>query len=86
MFGRHFSEAKQTPASMDEFRRSRCVREMATAIILGRTGTEFDEGVLDALRTNVAAAAEEFGVSPDGVQEALEFYGPELEIEGLRSR
>ena len=72
------------PESSGELARSvLCIREMATALVLARTGVEFDDGVLEGLCGNVAAVAEEFGWSPERVQEILEMHEPTLAATGI---
>ncbi len=77
--------AKHTPeviqaGYMAEMGRARCIRVAAVMIVLGQTGTEFDEGVVERVWGDVAAVAEEYGATPDDVQAALERHEPTLAI------
>jgi hypothetical protein len=65
---------------MDDMARARCIREAACLVVLGQTGTEFDPGVIEGVWGSVAAVAEEYGASPDEVQQALVAYEPSLAI------
>jgi hypothetical protein len=77
----HHTEIRQTPAAMDAMRRTRCVREAATMLVLSRTGTVFEEATITALWDDVATVASEFCASPDDIQRILVMHEPSLAVE-----
>lgn len=74
-FGRNFNAPI---LSDDQMRSIRCIREMAVALVLARTGTEFDDGVMENVCGNVASITEELQLSPDDIQRILVLHEPTL--------
>jgi len=77
--GRHSPEYVHAHL-MEDMGRSNCIRQLAALIVLGRTGTEFDPGVVESVAADVVAVAEEYDASPDEVQGALEDYEQTLKL------
>lgn len=67
--------------SDDQARSLQCIRNMSAALVLAHTGTEFDDGVMEAICGDVACVAEELDLSPDDVQRLLVLNEPSLAVE-----
>lgn len=75
----NFRRAPESPfTNVDHLVSIRCISEMAFAMVLAKTGTEFEDGRMDDLCSKVACVAEEYFLLPEDIQRVLEMHEPSL--------